>query len=128
MIMPVRSHCGCDGLCGRLKAELVISKGGYSNLEALRSVLFEYFDGYYNTQRLHSSLNYRNPAAFEAEYYRKTDDGITVNSSWAREGNFFSADGIYPTAFGQAVIANEVIKTLNKHYGLEIPLLQTPFL
>jgi len=56
-----------------------------------------------------------------------TDDGVAVNASWPKGGNFFSADGIYPTAFGQAVIANEVIKTLNRHYGLDIPLLQTRF-
>lgn len=61
-----------ESLWSRLKAELVIPKGGYANLEALRSVLFEYIDGYYNTQRLHSSLAYQNPAAFEAEYYQKT--------------------------------------------------------
>ncbi|AXE19175.1 hypothetical protein DR864_16150 [Runella rosea] len=56
-----------------------------------------------------------------------TDDGVAVSPAWPKNGNFFSADGIYPTAFGQAVIANEVIKTLNRHYGLEIPLLQTRF-
>ena len=61
-----------ESLWSRLKAELEIPKGGHSNLAALRSVLFEYIDGYYNTRRLHSSLNYRNPAAFEADYYRKT--------------------------------------------------------
>lgn len=54
-----------------------------------------------------------------------TDDGVTVNASWPNGGNFFSSDGVYPTAFGQAVIANEVIKTFNRHYGLEIPLIQT---
>ncbi|GLU51564.1 hypothetical protein Dfri01_10250 [Dyadobacter frigoris] len=37
-----------------------------------RIVLFEYIDGYYNTRRLHSLLNYLNPSTFEAEYYRKT--------------------------------------------------------
>ncbi len=56
-----------------------------------------------------------------------TDDGVAVSPAWPKNGNFFSADGIYPTAFGQAVIANEVIKTLNRHYGLEIPLVQTRF-
>ncbi|WP_028523837.1 hypothetical protein [Runella limosa] len=56
-----------------------------------------------------------------------TDDDVAVNPAWPRGGNFFSADGVYPTAFGQAVIANEVIKTLNKHYGLQIQLLQTRF-
>ena len=54
-----------------------------------------------------------------------SSDGVPVLASWPRGGNFFSADGIYPTAFGQAVIANEVIKTINQHYGLAVPLLQT---
>ena len=55
-----------------------------------------------------------------------TDDGVKVNPDWVK-GNFFSADGIYPTAFGQAVIANEVIKTMNQFYKLSIPLVDTRF-
>jgi hypothetical protein len=55
-----------------------------------------------------------------------TDDGVKVNPDWAK-GNFFSADGIYPTAFGQAVIANEVIKSMNQFYKLSIPLVDTRF-
>lgn len=42
---------------GRLKAELDMPKGGYESLEQLKTVLFEYIDGYYNTRRLHSALN-----------------------------------------------------------------------
>ncbi|WP_439585941.1 integrase core domain-containing protein, partial [Dyadobacter bucti] len=61
-----------ESFWSRLKAELVIPKGGYANIDILRSVLFEYIDGYYNTRRLHSSLAYQNPTAFEEEYYRKT--------------------------------------------------------
>ena len=55
-----------------------------------------------------------------------TDDGVKVNPDW-QKGNFFSADGIYPSAFGQAVIANEVIKTMNQFYKLNIPLVETKF-
>lgn len=51
----------------------------------------------------------------------KTDDGIEVDGT--AYGNFFSSDGIYPTPFGQAIIANEVIKAINKHYGAQIPLI-----
>ncbi|GGM86654.1 hypothetical protein GCM10010967_18740 [Dyadobacter beijingensis] len=51
----------------------------------------------------------------------RTDDGILVDGS--AYGNFFSSDGIYPTPFGQAIIANEVIKAINKHYGAKIPLI-----
>ncbi len=53
-----------------------------------------------------------------------THDGIRVDPSWPA-GNFFSTDGIYPTALGQTVIANECIKALNLHYGLSIPLIPT---
>jgi hypothetical protein len=32
---------------------------------------------------------------------------------------------VYPSAFGQAVIANEVIKIMNSFYKLEIELIPT---
>jgi hypothetical protein len=53
-----------------------------------------------------------------------TDDGVRIDSAYPN-GNFFSSDGINPTAFGQAVIANEVIKVLNASYKTEIPLIKT---
>lgn len=49
-----------------------------------------------------------------------TDDGLLINGS--PQGNFFSADGLYPSAIGNAVIANETIKVLNQHYAAHIPL------
>lgn len=61
-----------ESLWSRLKAELDMPKGGYESPEALKSVLFQYIDGYYNVRRLHSGLNYLNPVAFEALYYQKT--------------------------------------------------------
>lgn len=63
-----------ESLWSRLKAELDMPKGGYESIEDLRSVLFEYIDGYYNVRRLHSGLNYLNPITFEALYYKKQDD------------------------------------------------------
>lgn len=67
---PYDNACA-ESLWSRLKAELDIPKGGYESLETLRSVLFEYIEGYYNIRRLHSGLNYLNPVAFEALYYTK---------------------------------------------------------
>ena len=49
-----------------------------------------------------------------------SEDGFKIDSSFPR-GNFFSQDGIYPSAIGQAVIANEVIKVINKSYNSKIP-------
>ncbi len=47
-------------------------------------------------------------------------DGFRIDGG--TKGSFFSADGIYPTAIGQAVIANEVIKAINSTYKANIPL------
>lgn len=49
-----------------------------------------------------------------------SNEGFKVDGS--TRGNFFSSDGIYPTAIGQAVIANEVIKAINLAYKANIPL------
>ncbi|RYU94610.1 SGNH/GDSL hydrolase family protein [Emticicia agri] len=51
-----------------------------------------------------------------------TDDGFVVSGKFP-EGNFFSQDGIYPSAIGQAIIANEFIKAINKTYKTKIPLI-----
>jgi transposase InsO family protein len=61
-----------ESFWSRLKAELDMPKGGYESIDKLKTILFEYIEGYYNSRRLHSSLNYLNPVAFEAEYYRQT--------------------------------------------------------
>ena len=50
-----------------------------------------------------------------------SSDGFRIDGS--PKGNFFSADGIYPTAIGQAVIANEVIKAINATYKASVPLI-----
>ena len=49
------------------------------------------------------------------------EGGIAIDGK--PSGNFFSSDGTYPTALGQAVIANEVIKSINSTYQTRIPLL-----
>ena len=40
----------------------------YDNLEEARKSVFKYIDIFYNRQRLHQSLGYKTPEAFEAEY------------------------------------------------------------
>jgi hypothetical protein len=50
-----------------------------------------------------------------------SSDGYKVDGG--TKGNFFSSDGVYPTAIGQAVIANEVIKSINATYKSTIPLI-----
>ncbi|MCP9770399.1 hypothetical protein EGI22_21030 [Lacihabitans sp. LS3-19] len=47
-----------------------------------------------------------------------SDDGqkVTVEA-------FYSSDGFYPSAYGQAIITNETIKVINRFYSTDIPLI-----
>ena len=58
-------------------------------------------------------------SVYEGRY--TTDDGYPIDGS--PRGNFFSADGVYPSAIGSAVIANETIKVINRAYKASIPLI-----
>jgi putative transposase len=50
-----------------LKSELIHRRRWHNALE-LRAALFEYIEVFYNRRRLHSSLDYRTPAAVEQDY------------------------------------------------------------
>lgn len=50
-----------------LKTELIHHKK-YQTREEARRDIFEYIEIFYNRQRLHSSLGYKTPAEFEAEF------------------------------------------------------------
>jgi hypothetical protein len=53
--------------------------------------------------------------------------GISVGSrrlTAAYLGGFYSLNGFYPGATGQAIIANEVLQTLNQNYDAEFPLIE----
>jgi transposase InsO family protein len=51
-----------------IKRELIDTRT-WPTRAGLRAAIFEYIEGWYNTRRLHSSLNYRSPAEFEAEIH-----------------------------------------------------------
>lgn len=55
-----------ESFMGTLKAEM-LQNGRFINAADARTEIFAFIDGYYNTQRLHSSLNYRTPHHFEAD-------------------------------------------------------------
>lgn len=83
----------------------------------------------YNEILLMWSKQYNQPLVDFYTVYKKvlagnyvSDDGFKIDPSYPN-GNFFSADGLYPSAIGQAVLANEVIKVLNSSYRAQIPLI-----
>jgi lysophospholipase L1-like esterase len=47
-----------------------------------------------------------------------SDDGLKITPEL-----FYSSDGIFPSALGNAVIANEVIKVTNSFYKTDISLI-----
>jgi putative transposase len=49
-----------------LKAELPVTV--FSNHAAARSAVFDYIERFYNRQRLHSTLGYRSPIAYERQH------------------------------------------------------------
>lgn len=55
-----------ESFMGTLKAEM-LQNGRFISATDAHAELFAFIDGYYNTQRLHSSLNYRTPSHFEAD-------------------------------------------------------------
>jgi len=46
------------------KEELIEGRP-WPTLARLRTAVFDYIEGWYNTRRLHSSLGYKSPAAYE---------------------------------------------------------------
>jgi putative transposase len=73
-ILPSMSRKGdcwdnavAESFFSTLKTELDINTSQLSGQAEVNNQLSRYIDGYYNTQRLHSSLGYISPVAFEAK-------------------------------------------------------------
>lgn len=64
----------------RFKAEL-IQDGIFETIEDARTEIFEYIEMYYNTIRLHSSLNYQSPKHFEEQYEKNVILKCTNNEA-----------------------------------------------
>jgi len=61
---PYDNAC-CESFFSTLKREM-LQKGVFEGFDDARTELFEFIEGYYNTRRKHSSLDYRTPNQFEA--------------------------------------------------------------
>ncbi|MEM6378725.1 MAG: IS3 family transposase [Bacteroidota bacterium] len=56
-----------ESLFSRLKAELLEGQPIFRNKRHAQFEVFDYIEGYYNTERKHSSLNYLSPMEFERQ-------------------------------------------------------------
>ena len=57
-------NAACESFFGTLKIELCDDEN-YKTIEQAKSSIFEYIESYYNTQRIHSSINYMTPKEYE---------------------------------------------------------------
>ena len=61
-----------ESFFGTLKSEWVHHRAYQTRIEA-RTDLFYYIESFYNRRRLHSSLNYLSPEAYEQQYYQEQE-------------------------------------------------------
>ena len=59
-----------ESFIGKLKSECATAS--FTTRAVARQVIFEYIEVWYNRQRLHSSLGYLSPVAFERQYRYET--------------------------------------------------------
>lgn len=59
-----------ESLFSRFKAE-VLEGGSFYDAEEASFESFQYIEGYYNTKRRHSSLDYKSPNAFESDFHQR---------------------------------------------------------
>jgi transposase InsO family protein len=57
-----------ESFIGTLKHEM-LQDGCFETAAEARTEIFEYIEGYYNTHRKHSALNYQTPTQFEAQIH-----------------------------------------------------------
>ena len=83
----------------------------------------------FNDYFIYLSKRYNTPIVDIETLYKKIDEGIYVSDEGLKvtDKEFFSSDGLYPSAYGQALIANECIKTMNSFYKTNIALIKTSF-
>ena len=60
-------NAAMESFFGTLKTELVHHER-YATRDEARASIFEYIEGFYNRTRLHSTLGYQSPEAFEASF------------------------------------------------------------
>lgn len=59
-----------------LKSEIAMPKDGFVNPDHAKRAIFAYIEGFYNLRRLHSSLGYISPVAFEAKKQQLSEEGF----------------------------------------------------
>jgi transposase InsO family protein len=70
----------CESWFSKLKTEWIYPKGVYNTRQEAELSIMEYIEMFYNSTRLHQSLEYRTPNAVEAEYLNRPKEWTAVPS------------------------------------------------
>ena len=83
----------------------------------------------YNEHIIYVSKKHTIPVVDVFALYEKISNSTYISDEGRKvtDKEFFSSDGLYPSAYGQAIIANECIKTINSFYKTNIALIKTDF-
>jgi len=88
----------CESFFATLECELLDRQHFQTPLEARRAI-FDFIEGFYNTQRRHSALGYRSPLAFERRHAVDADGAVDAeNASTTSLENAQNAFSTAPTA------------------------------
>ncbi len=66
-----------ESFFSRFKAEL-LEKGVFATIQDATTEIFNYIEMYYNTQRLHSGLNYLSPLQYEECFYKRKQEASAI--------------------------------------------------
>ena len=84
-----------ESLFSRYKAEL-LEGGSFADTEEARMETFQYIDLYYNPVRRHSSIGYKSPLAFEADYRQRTENRAVFSPLTPQSVDNKSIKGVKP--------------------------------
>ena len=69
-------NASCESWFGKLKAEWIYPHGVYVTREEAKLSIIEYIEMFYNSERVHQSLDYRTPNEFEAEHLKELTSAL----------------------------------------------------
>jgi putative transposase len=71
-------NANAEAFFSTLKTECFPLSHSFQSKAQARSEIFEYIEGYYNNQRLHSALGYQSPCNFETQFKQVIDNTTTT--------------------------------------------------
>ena len=76
----------CESFFATLECEL-LARCTFSTPDAARAAVFDFIEGWYNTQRRHSALGYESPLRFEEHRWPRAGNGASMEAAGPMDAN-----------------------------------------